>query len=1633
MNNLFKKGVSVLLSAGVIATSLTMPAALSVLADTTAKYSGILTPDTTVYQKASGNVTLKKSITPVNDGDEFRVKLEVSGTPYYTTTNEAVDVVLLLDTSGSMYGRMGALKDAANNAVDSLKANPNAKVSIVSFDKLANTSGLDTSLHALSNDSGVNSVKSIISSLTTHNDGTFIQAGLKSAETVLAGDSKVTDDHKYIVLMSDGEPNLSYKASNDSSQSGADSVKPYTADTTHNYRITSFNYGKVISSIYPGGGGTVGFYSFQSRRNGDNPYTLSDGHTSYTVSDHGIGTISEADIAKQKYTIYSIGAYLDTNDTVANYVLNNCASPNCYTTASTADELKKVFTAIANKVTTTYSNITVNDTVDGQYTYEGPSSSTSGAATPTMGTVTYGSSNSPSWDASTKQIKWLITPSSASLGTQTFEYLIKINHTGLTSKDYPVGTSTTVTDGHSTSQPVNQPKVTVGKVNVILNYSRVHVSGSTVTPIDANGSAVASSSTTPGVGDCIASGTVKDGSSANDKNYDIGGNCNISSIGNGTPSLPVGHSYELYSGFPISRTFSIDDVTSGSNDVNVFVQYKEKSSITVHYSFSGGTRTQGDASIQAYVGDSLKDYQSDDKIDNVSFSDYTTGTPYVGSNPASTLSGSNELVKESGTSAITVPYTLKTGNISIVYYRVNAAGRAIGPDGNLIDTNTAHTSDNDAVKANSAARLGNYNGSIAQNYHSQFTLNAANLTSNYGSKASGLTPAYAGSYSESFTPEPGTADKTFYVPYKQSVTVPVTYSANRGTLNPGSNNIAAYVGDSYASLDNQANQGILHRTYTSYGTGTIHYPDPALVSTNPATITVNYIRDVKIHYVVEKVDGSQDGADLYSQTLAATEGSTSQSVPSAAGHIPSGYTQDTARPVYSSVDLATVGTDDLYVYYTIDYTVHYTVNNNDRGSFSEGSVKSGTVISSVQGLIPAPAYYDLTVTPSTIDRNHTVVNAAYTQQTGTVDIVYYLVNRDGKAIGTDGVVIGNGVSNDAKNAAHIGNAVPYAQVGSSVYTPVAAGSQLSLSNTTRSDLIKMSLTGGYSLYGNSADTFASELVTNGGIAKLYVPYKLPVQVPVSYSADHGTLTPSSDTVNGFAGDNYTDYGSDPAVTKTFADYGPGSVTYPSGTVGTAPATIVVSYQHDTGSVEIVRYLVNRDGKPITASGTVVGSAADAKHIGDSAPYSSSVYTGTQVTLTGGDSSYILPTIDGGYSLYSQASYTSKPVTKGATAELYVPYTQSVNVTIQYVDDNSKVLDNNSGDTAFMVGDTFPTVNTSAYQLYNNKSYKLLSVDPAVIPSLVTVGTDVTVHLSDIYPYTITYHFGDTVKTVPGKAEYGMSIPYTTDPSVADSTKVGYIFDHAAVPHDTIIDDSDHVENVADVYFNNQYGFSATYTENGKSFGKAPFTSGKLAYGTAVTANDLPGVLTGLPDGFKLNSITVDGVKIDNPAQASTVLFSIAASTDKSVKNVVVVDYTEDSFGYTVNYIDTATGKTIASDNSGKAVFDSTVTLKPIDITGYTPVSTASKDLKIQSDVSKNVVNFYYAKAATIDDNTTPQSGTPTTPSTPSTPTATIPDNSTPLASNPNTGDNGSTLPFLAAILGLVSASVVKFIRRKKKA
>lgn len=225
---------------------------------------------------------LSKTATAVDGGYKIRLEAYTTGTVTTTTSSVPVDVVLVLDQSGSMAydfngnetsnnsnRRQYALKNAVNNFIDAVgdkydAATADHRISIVTFGSDASTLQGWTFVDA----GGKNTLKNKVSGLPSSPQGaTNAGAGMDTAATLMGSGygytGSNTERQKVVVFFTDGIPTTSNTFSVSVANSAISAANNLKAGGVTIYSIGIFNsanpnemYG--ASGFNPNSNGTVG-------------------------------------------------------------------------------------------------------------------------------------------------------------------------------------------------------------------------------------------------------------------------------------------------------------------------------------------------------------------------------------------------------------------------------------------------------------------------------------------------------------------------------------------------------------------------------------------------------------------------------------------------------------------------------------------------------------------------------------------------------------------------------------------------------------------------------------------------------------------------------------------------------------------------------------------------------------------------------------------------------------------------------------------------------------------------------------------------------------------------------------------------------------------------------------------------------------------------------------------------------------------------------------------------------------------------------------------------------------------------------------------------------------------------------
>ena len=159
-------------------------------------------------EPADNGVVFTKTAEAKDNGNvEITLKAYTTGKTITSVSSKPVDIVLVLDQSGSMkdgFGtvtRQAAMKDAVKNFIRNIDPNGEHRVSIVTF-------GSDSSQlvgFSEANDNNKENLYEMIDSLPANPSGaTNVAAGMSSAQTLIS--SANADSQKVVIVFTDGVP-----------------------------------------------------------------------------------------------------------------------------------------------------------------------------------------------------------------------------------------------------------------------------------------------------------------------------------------------------------------------------------------------------------------------------------------------------------------------------------------------------------------------------------------------------------------------------------------------------------------------------------------------------------------------------------------------------------------------------------------------------------------------------------------------------------------------------------------------------------------------------------------------------------------------------------------------------------------------------------------------------------------------------------------------------------------------------------------------------------------------------------------------------------------------------------------------------------------------------------------------------------------------------------------------------------------------------------------------------------------------------------------------------------------------------------------------------------------------------------
>ena len=309
------------------------------------------------------------------DGKNGKAKITFTLTGGTMTSQDipVTDIVLVIDKSASMSKngspKMNNAKKAAVSFVDKFFGTgadqgykDKVRIAVVSYSGSADTVvGLTNKINDLT--SGINNIRA--------DGGTHIQAGIYRAQQILDADNR-EKVKKLIVVLSDGEPTYSYAFTATGTFTGCTKTEwwescnarltshgAFTADYTKRLGAgTSFSGMETDNGIFSWNWENSGnaYVSGTCNKNHDRTqygaYAVNGTFTANGSSNHGVGTIWEANQAKAKGTeIFAVGFGLGADDTNAINTMKGVATDDDHYKAATTSDISHIFDTIADTIT----------------------------------------------------------------------------------------------------------------------------------------------------------------------------------------------------------------------------------------------------------------------------------------------------------------------------------------------------------------------------------------------------------------------------------------------------------------------------------------------------------------------------------------------------------------------------------------------------------------------------------------------------------------------------------------------------------------------------------------------------------------------------------------------------------------------------------------------------------------------------------------------------------------------------------------------------------------------------------------------------------------------------------------------------------------------------------------------------------------------------------------------------------------------------------------------------------------------------------------------------------------------------------------------------------------------------------
>lgn len=329
----------------------------------------------------AGKVTATKTAERIGDetSRSAKVKITVSGNPYTITEQSDREIVLVLDSSGSMKdylvnaskSKLGTLKDATDAFIDSLLVEENKgkiKIGVVWYDTNV------TKTCALSDDAA--KLDACLNSEEAADGGTNVQEGIREAKKLFT-DKK---NEKDLIVLSDGLPTF-FTTVKDGVQHthGTGKADEHESLSTRGFTSTSDRYelnGKHVRD---------GYATYEDRLDGTTYKCEARGYYSkYLDWYEGYEIVGACDAGYMKkpsdaakeeaesFTgkIYSIGFGVDADSDAEKFLQSIVKNGGRYFDASDSAKLNEAFAAVSKDIEVVAKDLTIRDVVPSTFTVD---------------------------------------------------------------------------------------------------------------------------------------------------------------------------------------------------------------------------------------------------------------------------------------------------------------------------------------------------------------------------------------------------------------------------------------------------------------------------------------------------------------------------------------------------------------------------------------------------------------------------------------------------------------------------------------------------------------------------------------------------------------------------------------------------------------------------------------------------------------------------------------------------------------------------------------------------------------------------------------------------------------------------------------------------------------------------------------------------------------------------------------------------------------------------------------------------------------------------------------------------------------------------------------------------------------